>query len=218
MFSESDVQYWVDELDDEACAAAQKEFTREFGAEVTENCDRLLRIVAVRYNLLRNGERPKAFGAFDRDEIERILTYDLNFEYDGYQIDFSADFETATDCNDCIIEAPMTTASEEAWTRYEFVKAFMKYLETAAAFAKSIGAIPASRLYMRAYLILEPLDSDSNLSPEDAHRFAMFEKIATEMLIVDYLAYKLPPFKPREVTPAKKPAKKPAAKAKGGAK
>jgi hypothetical protein len=75
---------------------------------------------------------------------------------------------------------------------------------------------------MRAFLILESLNSDSNLSPEDARRFAMFEKCATEMLIADYLASKLPPFKAvsravKKKSSAKKSAKK-AVKAKGGRK
>ena len=135
MSTTDEVQYWVDELDDEACTEAQKDFTREFGAEVAETCDRLLMVVAIRYSLLRNGERPKAFGAFDRDEIERILAYDQNFNYDGYELDLGADFEKATDCSDCMIEVSKTTASEEAWTRFEFIKAFRKFLETAAAIA-----------------------------------------------------------------------------------
>ena len=220
MATEEEVQYWVDELDDEARLAAQKEFTNSIGAEVEELCIRLKEEVAKRYLLICNGDRPKPFGAFDRDEIQRLLAYNLNFTYDGYEIDEFSDFSGSIES--CMDEVSKVTDSEEAWSRYEFVIVFRKYLETAAAFAKSIGATPAMRLYMRAFLILESLNSDSNLSPEDARRFAMFEKSATEMLVADYLATKLPPFKAasraaKKKSSAKKSAKK-AVKAKGGRK
>ena len=218
MVTEDEVERLAEELDCNSLCKAQALFTKIFGAEVEQNCTRLMEEVAKCYLAINNGERPRKFGAFDRDEIERILTYDLNFTYKNYEVADGADFANSDFPEQCITMDDMLMPSEEAWTRYKLVVALKKYLETAAAFAKSIGAIPASRLYMRAFLILEPMYYGSNLSPEDVHRFAMFEKIATEMLIVDYLAYKLPPFKPREVTPVKKPAKKLAAKAKGGAK
>ena len=85
MATEEEVQYWVDELDDEARLAAQREFTNSIGAEVEELCIRLKEEVAKRYLLICNGDRPKPFGAFDRDEIQRLLAYNLKFTYDGYE-------------------------------------------------------------------------------------------------------------------------------------
>lgn len=128
MATEEEVQYWVDELDDEARLAAQREFTNSIGAEVEELCIRLKEEVAKRYLLICNGDRPKPFGAFDRDEIQRLFAYNLNFTYDGYEIDEFSDFSGSIES--CMDEVSKVTDSEEAWSRYEFVKVFRKYLRT----------------------------------------------------------------------------------------
>lgn len=211
MVTADEVRFWVDELDGEALRVAQEEFTRKVGAEMEENCLRLLKEVEKRRRSMCGGERPLPFGAFDRDEIERVLAADMDLGYDGYEIDFDADLEKCTDCNDAIFRSMKTVPSEEAWMRFEFVLEYGRYLETAAIYAKSIGAVPAMRLYLRAFLILEPLDSGDRLPPEKAKRVSAFERIATEMLLVDHLGSKLPPFKR-----AKKSGK--TAKRKGGGK
>ena len=72
------------------------------------------------------------------------------------------------------------------------------------------------RLYLRAYLLVEKLVESDALPPEDVKRFAAFEKMATELLTVDYLASKLPPLKKPKKAP--KTAKKASAKKKGGGK
>jgi hypothetical protein len=221
MLTAEDVQFWVDEFEDESLRGEQERFTREIGAEIEENCLRLMKEVAKCHLAICNGEKPIAFGAFDRDEIERILASDLNLYYDGYEMDLDADLDTCIDCSDAIYTTCKSTAAEEAWTRFEFIKEYKKYLETAAAFSKSIGAVPAMRLYLRAFVILDPLFPDSRLSVENAKRVVAFERIATDMLAVDYLGMKLPPFKTLKKNTGKggrKTAKRLPAKRKGGAK
>ena len=221
MVTAEDVQFWVDEFEDESLRGEQERFTREVGAEIEENCLRLMKEAAKCRLAICNGEKPIAFGAFDRDEIERILASDLNLYYDGYEMDLDADLDECTDCSDAIYTTCKSTAAEEAWTRFEFIKEYKKYLETAAVFAKSIGAVPAMRLYLRAFLVLDPLFHDSRLSVETAKRVVAFERIATDMLAVDYLGMKLPPFKTLKKNTGnggRKTARRLPAKRKGGAK
>lgn len=216
MVTEEEVQFWVDDLDDEARHIEQEEFTRKFGGEYSVNCRRLMDEVKNRRGLMEQCKRPNPFGAFDRDEIERILASDLNLHYEGYEMDFGADLENCTDCNDAIYMVSKTTAAEESWERFQFMEECKKYLNTAASFAKSIGAAPAMRLYLRAYLILEPVSADGRITPENAKRFTAFERMATELLTVDYLAAQLPP--PKRPKKAAKSTKKASAKKKGGGK
>ena len=156
------------------------------------------------------------FGAYDRDEIERILATDLNLIYEGYILDYGADLKKCTDLNEVICKTTNTDAARESSDRYHFLVEFRKYLKAAASFAKSIGANPAMRLYLRAYLLVEKLVESDALPPENAKRFSAFERMATELLTVDYLAAQLPPFKrPKKVA---KTTKKASAKKKGGGK
>ena len=71
MVTAEDVQFWVDEFEDESLRGEQERFTREVGAEIEENCLRLMKEAAKCRLAICNGEKPIAFGAFDRDEIER---------------------------------------------------------------------------------------------------------------------------------------------------
>lgn len=216
MVKKEEAQYWADVLDCEARDVEQAELSRSIGDDFAVNCQRLEEEAKTRCRLMEQGKRPEPFGAYDRDEIERILATDLNLIYEGYILDYGADFKKCTDLNEVIYKTTNTDAANESLDRYHFLVEFRKYLKAAASFAKSIGANPAMRLYLRAYLLVEKLVESDALPPEDAKRFAAFEKMATELLTVDYLASKLPPLKKPKKAP--KTAKKASAKKKGGGK
>ena len=217
MVTEQEAQYWADELDCEARNIEQIELTRSIGEDFSENCLRLAEEASTRCSLIEQGKRPMPFGAYDRDEIERILATDLNLIYEGYILDYEADLKKCTDLNEVICKTTNADAARESLDRYHFLEEFRKYLKTAASFAKSIGAFPAMRLYLRAYLLVEKLVETDALPPENAKRFSVFERMATELLTVDYLAAQLPPFK-RPKKKVAKTTKKASTKKKGGGK
>ena len=212
-----EIQNEIDAANDEAFLEAQEEFTRKTGAELREQCHRLVEATAERYALIMKGESPRAFGAYDRDEIARILNADLAISYDGYDLNMSPDPSSITDWQDCAIETTLECEAEEGWDRAKFIEAYEKYLYTAAAFAKSIGASHAMRLYLRAWGLV------GKACPHCGYRVRLFanealhvvnlERVATERLWVEVEAAKLPAFKPKR--PAR-PRKAAAKKRKGG--
>jgi len=212
--TDDEIQAEIDDANDEAQKAAQEEFTRETGAELQEQCHRLTEETARRYARIMKGLSPQAFGEYDRDEIARIFNADVVIYFDGYELDMSSDPETVEDWQDGAIETSWDTEAEEAWDRLAFVEAFEKYLYTAAAFAKSIGAVHAMRLYLRAWGIVhearERRKARFRLDPDEALRVVNLERVATDRLWVDVEAAKLPNFKPRRTFRLKgrsKPAK-----------
>ena len=145
MVTEQEAQYWADELDCEARNIEQIELTRSIGEDFSENCLRLAEEAITRCSLIEQGKRPMPFGAYDRDEIERILATDLNLIYEGYILDCEADLKKCTDLNEVICKTTNVDAARESLDRYHFLEEFRKYLKTAASFAKSIGAFPSKQ-------------------------------------------------------------------------
>ena len=199
--TDDEIQAEIDDATDEAQKAAQDEFTRATGAELQKQCHRLTSETAKRYARIMKGLSPQAFGEYDRDEIARILNADVVLFYFGYELDMSTDPDTVEDWQDGAMDASYDVEAEEAWDRLAFVEAFEKYLYTAAAFAKSIGAVHAMRLYLRAWGIVhevrESRKARFRLDPDEALRVVNLERVATDRLWVDVEAAKLPNFKPR---------------------
>ena len=212
--TDDEIQAEIDDANEEAHKAAQEEFTRATGAELQKQCHRLTAETARRYARLMKGQSPQAFGEYDRDEIARILNADVVLFYFGYELDMSTDSDTVEDWQDGASDTGWDTEAEEAWDRLAFVEAFEKYLYTAAAFAKSIDAVHAMRLYLRAWGIVhearERRKARFRLDSDEALRVVNLERVATDRLWVDVEAAKLPNFKPRRTFRLKgksKPAK-----------
>ena len=200
--TDEQVQDSIDIVNSRLQKAEQEEFTREKGEELKTRCHELTREVAKRYDSIILGEAPCAFGEYDRDDIARILNTDMTIEYLGYDLDMTPGKEVGDDWREGAIESLRIFAPEEAWDRSAFIGAFDKYLYTAAAFAKSIGALHAMRLYLRAWGIVHDVYVDGDvclaLSPEEALRAVRLERIASSRLWLDVEAAKLPKFKPQK--------------------
>ena len=208
--TDDEIQAKIDDANDEARKIAQDEFTCATGAELQKQCHRLTAETANRYARIMKGQSPQAFGEYDRDDIARILNANVIIFYFGYELNMSADPDTVEDWQDGTNDAGYDTEAEEAWDRLAFVEAFEKYLYTAAAFAKSIGATHAMHLYLRAWgLVRETYEQGARLTltPEESIHAVNLEKAASSRLWLDLEAAKLPPFKPRKPKPSKKPAK-----------
>ena len=200
--TDEQVQISIDLVNSRLQKEEQEEFTRKKGEELKTRCHELTREVAKRYDSIILGEAPRAFGEYDRDDIARILNTDMTIEYLGYDLDMTPGKEVGDDWREGAIESLQIFAPEEAWDRSAFVGAFDKYLYTAAAFAKSIGALHAMRLYLRAWGIVHEVYVDCDvclaLSPDEALRVVRLERIASSRLWLDVEAAKLPKFKPRK--------------------
>lgn len=196
-----EIQREIDYENEEAKAAAQAEFTLKTGEELRAQCHRLTEEVAQRYAAVMKGESPRAFGGYDRDEIARILNTDTYIYYNGYEIDTSLEPKSIDYWESGTIGVSLSCEAEEAWDRYVFIEAYSKFLHTAAAFAKSTGALHAMRLYLRAWgvvnIAFDPTPYDRELSADEALRIVNLERVATERLWVEVEAAKLPKFTPK---------------------
>ena len=165
---------WVEGENAARINRAQDRFTRECGAELTENCAYLTVETAKRYLQITDGKPPSAFGDFDRDEIARTLAADTMLSYDGYVCDGDGFYETT-----------WQTEAIETWDRSKFVEAYGKYLGTAATFAEAQGCADAAQGYRKAEQIVctktHPF-YQRPLSPNDALEVTALEKAATESL------------------------------------
>ena len=199
--TEEDIQSEIDAANDEAREAAQEEYTRKTGKELRAQCRRLTEETAARYDLVMRGESPRAFGEYDRDEIARILNADVVLVFDGYDIDMSPTVETSDDWLAGAIETTWVFDADEAADRLAFIEAYEKYLYTAAAFAKSIGAAHAMRLYLRAWGLVDAAAAQGGrgfrVGAAESLRAVNLERVATERLWVEVEAAKLPKFTPR---------------------
>ena len=199
--TKEEIQDRIDEENSILCQEAKEEFTRKTGAELKANCRRLTEETAERYALIMKGEAPRAFGAYDRDEIARILNVDTTICCDGYGLNTSLEIRPEDDWEDCAIETSFIIDAAETWDRKAFIEAYEKYLHTAAAFAKSIGSTHAMRLYLRAWGLVRKtyLQYDRlPLAADEALRTVNLERVATDRLWVDVEAMKLPAFRPRK--------------------
>ena len=191
---------------------AAAEFTRKTGAEMQKRCSELTQETAARYAQIMRGEAPLEFGAYDSDDIARILATDTIIVCTGYRFDKAADIAKAKYWTDAAVETSFYFGADESWDRAAFVDAYEKYLYTAAAFAKSIGADHAMRLYLRAWGLVHGAlvgQNHDKLDADSALRVVRLERIATSRLWVDVEAARLPAFKPqRPAGPRKAAAKK----------
>ena len=153
--TEEEIQSEIDYENKEAQNDAQEEYTRKTGNELRAQCHRLTDETAKRYALIMKGESPLAFGEFDRDVVARILNTDPNIYYDGYELDTSVDLGKIRYWKEGAASVSCDCESEESWDRWGFIEAYRKYMYTAAAFAKAIGADHAMRLYLRACGIVD---------------------------------------------------------------
>ena len=199
--TEDDVQCEITCENSDAYNHAQDEYTRKTGKELRAQCHRLTDETAKRYALIMKGKAPFAFGEFDRDVVARILNTDVYVNYDGYEFDTSVDLGTIECWQDAAVDVSYTFMAEETWDRWGFIEAYRKYMYTAAAFAKSIGADHAMRLYLRACGIMDRVIEHDRAhawySAEEALHVVNLERVATERLWVDVEAAKLPKFKPQ---------------------
>ena len=173
---------WVEDTNLDAMLRAQDKFTLERGDELRENCYHLTEEVVKRYLRLREHAAPSAFGAFDRDEIARILTFVPVIEYTG----FFYDPPTADAPKGNVYETTWETDASEAWDRSTFIAAYARYLEEAAAFAEAQGVTDAQQAYRGALELVNAAGSPQvlrrALSPDDALRVVDLERRATETL------------------------------------
>ena len=218
--TEEEIQSEIDYENEEARNEAQEEYTRKTGNELRAQCHRLTDETAKRYALIMKGESPLAFGEFDRDVVARILNTDPNIYYDGYELDTSVDLGKIRYWKDGTVGVSCDCEAEESWDRWGFIEAYRKYMYTAAAFAKAIGADHAMRLYLRACGIVDRrikwVKYYDCYSAEDALHIVNLERVATERLWVEVEAAKLPKFKPlRENAPRGKSKSAKSRKGKG---
>ena len=205
--TEDEIQRGIDFANYIAEEEAQDDYTRQTGKELLKCCHRLTEETSERYALVMQGKSPLAFGEYDRDDIARVLNADVVLYCDGYELNLSddVDFDKITDWQDGALETDWDTEAEESRDRLAFVEAFEKYLHTAAAFAKSIGALHAMRLYLKAWGIVkenrERRKYRFRLDADAALRVVNLERVASERLWLDVEAAKLPAFKPRRAKP-----------------
>ena len=215
--TDEEVQEKIDEENESLFRDAQEQYTAESGAELKSRCHELTRETARRYEQVMAGRAPDAFGEYDRDDIARILNTDMSIEYTCYALDMSPGKEVGDDWRDGAIEVEESFRPDEDWDRTAFIEAFEKYLYTAAAFAKSIGATIAMRFYLRAWGLVNSTKigfERLKLDPDESLRVVQFERAAGLNLWIDVEAAKLPRFKPRK-TKSASPAGKASKKRKG---
>ena len=196
-----EIQDRIDEENDERREEAQKTFTSETGAELQTRCRELTVETANRYDDIMKGDAPQAFGAYDCDDIARILNTKATFDFDGFDLDMTPRTYEVDDWMDGAIETTLTAEADEAWDRSAFVGAYEKYLYTAAAFAKSMGATHAMRLYLRSWGIVRKTQGPCyrySLDADDSLRAVNLERIASSKLWIEVEAAKLPKFKPQK--------------------
>lgn len=199
----------IDNANDNNRAEAQAAFTEETGKELADSCHYLAKGAAERLAVVRRGEPPPAFGAYDRDEIARIYTTDTSITYDGYDLDMGADAATIDNWPDGAIMMPRYEEAEEADDRKIFLDRYEEYLYAAAVFAKSIGSA-AVRPYLMAWGLSRETRTQFSrltLSPQEALRLTDLEKAASKLLWLDATIARLPKFKavrPRRKAPSRK--------------
>jgi hypothetical protein len=205
-----EAEEFINEENEDRIDEAKERFARATGGNLEENCKRLTEETAIRFELVMNGLAPTAFGAYDRDDIARILNTDTVISFDGYKLEVESGTKEVEDWRDAAAETTWYFEAVETHDRRQFIDAYENYLHMAAAFAKSIGATHAMHLYLRAWgLVRETYEQGARLTltPEESIHAVNLEKAASSRLWLDLEAAKLPPFKPRKPKPSKKPAK-----------
>ena len=208
-----EIEAGIDQANEENRRVAQKEFTRETGAELAINCNWLLGETNERMAIVERAGVPMEFGAMDRDSIARVLNADMSLSYDGYTTAY-AEYDGAAkggDWRDYAEETPLETVADEACERNAFIDRYEQYLYLAASYAKSLGATAAMRLYLMAWRTVKLTASVYTrqiLTPDEALRAVNCEMRATRLLIIEAEAARLPPFKPKRSAKTRKTATK----------
>lgn len=189
----------IREANDLAMNEALEKRRREIGDDMSDWCERLSLESGFLTRQILDGEQPLELGAYDRDEIARILNTDAIVVFDGYELDVpdGEDVSEVDDWRKCASVARFRTESADAAIRRRFMTEFMKYLHTGAAVAKSIGALDAMRLYLTAWVIVDraTLCFEMGIESENALRVVNLERVACERLSVGLAAAKLPKIK-----------------------
>ena len=197
----------AENLNARSIAAAQEEFTRNGGQDLADDCEYLLHELKIRRRLLDSGDEPLAFGAFDRDMIARVLACEAEVSYTDYSfMGEDGDEDEVIDISDDIPIglAETTCPAKEAKIRGEFIEAYTKYLYDSAAFAKSLGAESAMRLYLKAWKLVHgpgidgSTGSEKRFSGANAIKAVNLEAVAADKLWLAVAAKKLPAFKVKE--------------------
>lgn len=199
MVTEDDVIFWADQLTTTERDNAQQQFTQEYGEELLQNCVYLSKVLSSRFLSVQNGNAPKIFGAYDSDELIRLLTANMALVYLMYNPLLDVDYSAYKNPKDAMTSGLIDTISNEGEIRNDFIKAYSNFLYTCASLAKSIGAATSMRMFLKAWQILQDARSnpecDNRLDLEDAQRLLNLDKIATQRLTIDLLAADLPEFK-----------------------
>ena len=205
--TEEEILKKIAEKNDESRDLALMAYSLHEGEDVKRWCCQLAEETADNYNLVLSGEAPKPFGPFSCDEIARTLARDMHISFKFYSLEKAPGTKNFS-WRAHVVETTVEIEAEEAWERMVFIAAYEKYLYTAAAFAKSLGAVSAMRLYLRAWGLVCKTRAPYTrltLAPADALRVVDLERTASARLWIDVEAARLPPFKPRpRVTPAPK--------------
>lgn len=181
----ANAEEWVQSSNMDAMMRAQDRFTRERGNELRENCQRLQVEAYRRYSWLDRDEPPRAFGAFDSDEIARILATPAMIRYDGFMLTRGKAAKGEKAHGDGICRTTWETEAAESWNRTTFIAIFQTYLERAVESAKEHGAESALRDYRQALQLVKTTESPYRrgvLSPDDALRVIALEQAANGAL------------------------------------
>ena len=188
--------------------AAQAKFTQEGGQDLADDCDYLLHELKIRQRQLDHAWEPLALGAFDRDMLARILACEAELAYtDCAYLGDEGDDDEVLDVEDGDFPFGLgteTCPAKEADIRGELIDAYMTYLYTAAAYAKSLGAEGAMRCYLRAWKLVHgpgingSTGKEKRLSGANAIKAVNLEAVATDKLWVAVAARDLPPFTPKK--------------------
>lgn len=194
----------IEKLEEEIEAAneynedvARRNFTEETGRELSDSCDVLTRKAKKRIAAIKRGELPRAFGAFDHDEIARVFSTSTLLIVDGYDINMDIDVAKIDKWQDGASELVLTMDAEEEHDRTAFIEYYEEYLYAAATFAKSIGSA-AVRPYLMAWRLAKEIgtpDAYGSSLPEKALRLVKLEKAAYDLLWLDATIASLPKFK-----------------------
>ena len=194
----------IEQLEEEIEAAneynedvARRNFTEETGRELSDSCDVLTRKAKKRIATIKRGELPRAFGAYDHDEIARVFSTITLITFDAYDIDMGIDVAKIDKWQDGAVKTFLTMDAEEEHGRRVFIDCYEEYLYTAATFAKSIGSA-AVRPYLMAWRLAKEIGSPyayGSSLPEKALRLVKLEKAAYDLLWLDATIANLPKFK-----------------------
>lgn len=182
----------LEEANDESAGNALDEFREKVGDEFEEKCLRLADEIDERCALVRKGRPPQELGAFDRDEMTRILATDTIIFYDVFQYDpeegdrvAAAQKRPKTPADDIQLTKDVCDLPDEYFARERFLHSLYIYLCEEILSAATYHFMEPLRLYREAAGLVERAYADRTievLAPVDALRALECERLATERL------------------------------------